>query len=111
MFGLGFAEILVILVVALLVFGPDRLPELARSLGRGLGEFRRASNDLRRSVMEVTSDEPHIQPKKGQAAKAKTEALPAGAGAEATAEAAPEATEAPPSKPPAPAEPKREPGA
>ena len=57
MFGLGFTEILVILVVALLVFGPDRLPELARNLGRGLAEFRRASSDLRRSVLEA-SEEP-----------------------------------------------------
>ena len=59
MFGLGFTEILVILVVALLVFGPDRLPELARNLGRGLAEFRRASSDLRRSVLEA-SEEPRI---------------------------------------------------
>jgi TatA/E family protein of Tat protein translocase len=56
MFGLGFTEILVILVVALLVFGPDKLPELARSLGRGLSEFRRASNDLRRSVLEAAEE-------------------------------------------------------
>jgi sec-independent protein translocase protein TatA len=59
MFGLGFTEILVILVVALLVFGPDKLPELARNLGKGLAEFRRASSDLRRSVMEA-SEEPRI---------------------------------------------------
>ena len=39
-----------ILVVALLVFGPKRVPELARTLGRGLSEFRRASNDLRQSL-------------------------------------------------------------
>ena len=43
--GLG-----LILVVALLVFGPKKLPELARMLGRGMGEFRRASNDLRQSL-------------------------------------------------------------
>ena len=59
MFGLGFTEILVILVVALLVFGPDKLPELARNLGKALTEFRRASNDLRRSVLEA-SEEPRI---------------------------------------------------
>ena len=61
MFGLGFTEILVILVVALLVFGPVRLPELARSLGKGLAEFRRASSDLRRSVLEA-SEEPRPPP-------------------------------------------------
>ena len=50
MFGIGIQEFGLILVVALLVFGPKRLPELARMLGRGLGEFRRASNDLRQSL-------------------------------------------------------------
>lgn len=50
MFGIGGQELILILVVALLVFGPKRLPELARSLGKGLGEFRRASNDLRQSL-------------------------------------------------------------
>ena len=50
MFGIGGWEMVLIMVVALLVFGPKRLPELARSLGRGLAEFRRASSDLRRSM-------------------------------------------------------------
>jgi TatA/E family protein of Tat protein translocase len=49
MFGIGAWEMVLILVVALLVFGPKRLPELARTLGRGLAELRRASNDLRTS--------------------------------------------------------------
>jgi TatA/E family protein of Tat protein translocase len=50
MFGIGATELGVILVVALLVFGPKRLPELARMFGRGIGEFRRASNELRQSL-------------------------------------------------------------
>ena len=50
MFGIGGTELLLIMVVALLVFGPKRLPELARTMGRGLAEFRRASSDLRRSI-------------------------------------------------------------
>ena len=50
MFGLGVWEILVILLVALLVLGPKKLPEVARSLGRGLAEFRRASSEIRNSL-------------------------------------------------------------
>jgi TatA/E family protein of Tat protein translocase len=53
MFGIGGQELILILVVALLVFGPKRLPELARSLGRGLAEFRRASSDLRQTLQEA----------------------------------------------------------
>jgi len=48
--NIGFPELMVIFVIALLVFGPKRLPDLGRSLGRGLAEFRRASNDLKHSV-------------------------------------------------------------
>ena len=44
---IGFPEMLVILVVALIIFGPRKLPELGRTLGQALTEFRRASNDLR----------------------------------------------------------------
>lgn len=47
---LGFTEILIILVLALLLFGPRRLPELGRAIGKGLTEFRRASNDLRATI-------------------------------------------------------------
>ena len=54
-------ELLVIFAIALLVLGPKRLPDLARSLGRGLSEFRRASTDLRREFMDV-AEEARIEP-------------------------------------------------
>jgi sec-independent protein translocase protein TatB len=50
MFGIGMPEMLLILAVALIVFGPKRLPELAKSLGRALGEFKRATTDLKHSI-------------------------------------------------------------
>src|SRR5579859_429071 len=50
MFNLGPMEVLVIFVVAVLVFGPKKLPELGKSLGKGLAEFRRASSELRGSL-------------------------------------------------------------
>ena len=46
MFGIGMPELLVIFLVALVVLGPKRLPELAKALGRGLAEFRKATSDL-----------------------------------------------------------------
>ena len=44
---LGFQEMIVILIIALLVFGPKKLPELGKSLGKGIREFRKATNDLK----------------------------------------------------------------
>ncbi len=50
MFGIGTTEILVILVVALIVIGPSKLPEMARTLGKALGEFKRMSSDVKRTI-------------------------------------------------------------
>lgn len=69
MFGIGMTELMVILVVALIVFGPTRLPELARSLGRAMAEFRRASTDLRQTFNEAVED-PKPQPAPPQPATA-----------------------------------------
>ncbi len=50
--SLGMQEIIVIFVLALIIFGPRKLPELGKSLGRGLSEFRKASNELRQTWEE-----------------------------------------------------------
>jgi Tat protein translocase TatB subunit len=60
-FGIGMPELLVILVVALIVLGPKRLPEIARSLGKGMAEFRRASNEFTRTL-SASIEEPPQQP-------------------------------------------------
>jgi TatA/E family protein of Tat protein translocase len=52
---LGVPEMLFILVLILLIFGPKRLPEVGRMVGKGLGEFRRASNELKRSIQTELS--------------------------------------------------------
>ncbi len=56
MFGIGMTEMVVIFVIALVVLGPKRLPELARTLGRTLAEFRRTATDLRREFSDVADD-------------------------------------------------------
>lgn len=50
MFGLGMPEILLILAIALIVIGPQKLPELAKTLGRAMGEFKRSAQELKRSI-------------------------------------------------------------
>lgn len=52
MFGIGFPELLLIAVIALVVIGPKRLPDLARALGRGFAEFRRATDELKQTFEE-----------------------------------------------------------
>ena len=56
--SIGIPEILVIFVIALVVFGPRRLPELGRSLGKAIAEFKRATNDLQNTLeQEIRADE------------------------------------------------------
>ena len=70
MFGsVGMPELLIILVIALIIFGPRKLPELGRSLGKSLGEFKRASNELRNTLEE----EVRIEEQKDQRTKMEAE--------------------------------------
>ena len=64
MFGpIGMPELLIILTLALIIFGPRKLPELGRSLGRSLGEFKRASNELRNTLdEEIRVEEERTRP-------------------------------------------------
>ncbi len=52
MFGLGIPELLVIFVIALIVFGPKKLPDLGRSIGRAMAEFKKAADEFQDSVRE-----------------------------------------------------------
>ena len=54
MFGIGMPEMLLILAIALIVIGPKKLPDLAKTLGRALGEFKRATSDLKESIQAET---------------------------------------------------------
>ncbi|WP_027370328.1 Sec-independent protein translocase protein TatB [Desulfovermiculus halophilus] len=77
MFGIGTTEVLLILVVALLVIGPSKLPDVARALGKGMAEFRRMSSDVKRTI-DFESQLADME----QSSQAKTGTDKAGAGQE-----------------------------
>ena len=71
MFGIGMTEMLIIAALALIVLGPKKLPDLARSLGRGFAEFKRATNELKSTIeMESRAHEEHLQQSKTPPAEA-----------------------------------------
>jgi sec-independent protein translocase protein TatB len=105
MFGLGFGEIVIILVLALILLGPQKLPDVAKQLGKGLREFKKATDDLKSQFeSELYSEEsrPRDRPSLVPPAPA---AAPSGPAPMATAENVPglDAATAEPAPPPAPA--------
>ena len=98
--NLGMPELMLILVLALLLFGPKRLPEVGKQVGKALGEFRRASNDLKRTIedeMDKATREtpPPAEPTVATAAPAAASAPIEPGGAAPTTPAAQPRTDAP----------------
>lgn len=56
MFNLGAPELILIMVIALVIFGPSKLPEVGRAIGRGINEFKKASRDIQKELNEVTKE-------------------------------------------------------
>ena len=75
--SLGLPEILFILVLALLIFGPRKLPEIGKTLGKAMGEFRRATSDLKSSLERevILEDKPPPVRRKPAAPKVEVESL------------------------------------
>lgn len=72
MFGpIGMPELIIILVIALIIFGPRKLPELGKSLGRSLNEFKKASTDLQNTLEQEIRIEEQKEQKEKDAVKAR----------------------------------------
>lgn len=57
MFNLGFGELMIILVIALIIFGPGKLPEMGKSLGKAINEFKKATRDIQKEISEAAKEQ------------------------------------------------------
>lgn len=92
MFGIGVPELVLILIIGLIVFGPGKLPEMGRTLGKGIREFRKASNALSQAI-----NAPENPP---QPQAVEQNATPAAAAPQSPAKPQPETVKAPEAKAP-----------
>ncbi len=76
MFGIGMPELLLILGLALIVLGPKKLPELARALGKGMAEFRRAADELKEEFRQLERETDDDMPNISQAEEPARESPP-----------------------------------
>src|SRR5947209_13109989 len=91
--SIGMPELIIIFLIALIIFGPRKLPELGRSLGKSLAEFKRASNELKSTLEEeirLEEQRSALDEKKAAAAPPTTSAVPP------TVTAVPQTVTAPP---------------
>ena len=80
--SIGMPELIIIFVIALIIFGPRKLPELGRSLGKSLAEFKRASNELRNTLEEeirLEEQKPKVEEPIHRTEPSKTAEAPAAA--------------------------------
>ena len=93
---IGMPELVIILVIALIIFGPRKLPELGRSLGKSIGEFKKASNELKSTLEEeIRVEEQREQRAKMEAEQASAVAAASPASASPGPAATPPAAEEP----------------
>lgn len=81
MFGIGPSELIIILVLALIIFGPGKLPEVGKAIGRSIKEFKAATssveNDIKQSLSTTTTASPASSPAPAQATATASAAQPA----------------------------------
>ena len=75
--SIGMPELIVIFIIALIIFGPRKLPELGRSLGKGINEFKRASNELKSTFEEEVRIEEQRDKERQRVEAAKAQPRPA----------------------------------
>ena len=97
--------LLILAAIALIIFGPSRLPELGASLGKAIREFRKASNDVRDSVMNSTAEPRAAQPPAATEPTPPAAATPPAPVSSVPSPVAPAAQPAPPAAPTPPSEP------